>query len=114
MNTKLLIKNAATSVSLTFLLAAQAHAQGVDVGDIGGEGGSEKWYSFIVEGLEVVSEGVGAIVAVFLGLGLAGWGAWGAIKGRLEPERGLIMVIGGVIAVAAPSIASGLLSFIQD
>ena len=114
MKTNSLIKHAVTSISLTLLLSAQAHAQGVDIGDIGGDGGSEQWYSFIVDGLELVSEGIGAIVAIFLGIGLMCWGGWGALTGRMDPKEAFIRVIGGIIAVAGPLIAEGLLSFIES
>lgn len=87
MKTNSLIKNAVTSISLTLLLTAQAHAQGVDIGDIGGDGGSEQWYSFIVDGLELVSEGIGAIVAIFLGIGLMCWGAGEHLQAEWTPKR---------------------------
>ncbi|HCW68093.1 MAG TPA: hypothetical protein DHR80_13030 [Thalassospira lucentensis] len=112
MKTKTLLAVSLIASVVTIVLMEPALAQGIDIG--GDTGGDTKWYSFIVDGLNLVAEGVGAIVAVFLGLGLMGWGAWGALKGRLEPERALIMVIGGIVALAGPAIASGLLSFIEQ
>lgn len=104
-----------SNVVFSLILAQQALAQeGVDVGGAGGAGGADKkWYSWIVDGLNLISEGVGAIVAVMLGLGLMVWGGWGALTGQMDPKQAFIRVIGGIIAVAGPLIADGLLSFIE-
>ena len=115
MKIKSFIGAVTTNVQLTFILAQQALAQeGVDLGGEGGAGGSDKkWYSWIVDGLNLISEGVGAIVAVFLGLGLMVWGGWGALTGKMDPKDAFIRVIGGIISVAGPLIADGILSFIE-
>ncbi|KZD05633.1 hypothetical protein [Thalassospira xiamenensis] len=114
MKIKLFIGAVTSNVLLSIMLAEQALAQGVDLGGEGGAGGSDKkWYSWIVDGLNLISEGVGAIVAVFLGLGLMVWGGWGALTGKMDPKDAFIRVIGGIISVAGPLIADGLLSFIE-
>ncbi|MCK2169068.1 hypothetical protein [Thalassospira xiamenensis] len=114
MKIKSFIGAVTSNVLLSIMLAEQALAQGVDLGGEGGAGGSDKkWYSWIVDGLNLISEGVGAIVAVFLGLGLMVWGGWGALTGKMDPKDAFIRVIGGIISVAGPLIADGLLSFIE-
>lgn len=114
MKIKSFIGAVTSNVLLSIMLAEQALAQGVDLGGEGGAGGSDKkWYSWIIDGLNLISEGVGAIVAVMLGLGLMVWGGWGALTGQMDPKQAFIRVIGGIIAVAGPLIADGLLSFIE-
>ena len=114
MKIKSFIGAVTSNVLLSIMLAEQALAQGVDLGGEGGAGGSDKkWYSWIVDGLNLISEGVGAIVAVMLGLGLMFWGGRGALTGQMDPKQAFIRVIGGIIAVAGPLMADGLLSFIE-
>ena len=114
MKIKSFIGAVTSNVLLSIMLAEQALAQGVDLGGEGGTGGSDKnWYSWIVDGLNLISEGVWAIVAVMLGLGLMFWGGWGALTGQMDPKQAFIRVIGGIIAVAGPLMADGLLSFIE-
>lgn len=114
MKIKSFIGAVTSNVLLSIMLAEQALAQGVDLGGEGGAGGSDKkWYSWVVDGLNLISEGVGAIVVVLLGLGLMFWGGWGALTGRMDPKEAFIRVIGGIIAAAGPLMADGLLSFIE-
>ena len=52
-------------------------------------------------------------LAIALGLGLVVYGGWGAFTGRLDPQRGIMMVIGGILVTAGPAIASGLLGVLK-
>lgn len=115
MKIKSFIAAVSSHVMFSLILTQQALAQeGVDVGDaVGGGGSDKKWYSFIVDGLNLISEGVGAIVVVLLGIGLMFWGGWGALTGRMDPKEAFIRVLGGIVAAAGPLIADGLLSFIE-
>lgn len=90
MKIKSFIGAVTSNVLLSIMLAEQALAQGVDLGGEGGAGGSDKkWYSWIVDGLNLISEGVGAIVAVMLGLGLMFWGGWGHSQVKWTPNKHL-------------------------
>ncbi|MDP2699940.1 hypothetical protein [Thalassospira sp.] len=110
MKTKHLLTIAALAAIATIAITDPALAQGID---LGGSSGDTKWYSFIVEGLKLISEGGGAIIVVLLGLGLCVWGGWGAVTGRLDAQQALTRVIGGIIGVASPTIAEQMLSFIS-
>ncbi|KNC55900.1 hypothetical protein AMSG_11365 [Thecamonas trahens ATCC 50062] len=59
------------------------------------------WWDPVVSFLELLAEGFGKIFAIALGLG------------RLDPQRGIMMVIGGILVTAGPAIASGLLGVLK-
>jgi type IV secretory pathway VirB2 component (pilin) len=71
------------------------------------------WWDPVVSFLELLAEGFGKIFAIALGLGLVVYGGWGAFTGRLDPQRGIMMVIGGILVTAGPAIASGLLGVLK-
>ena len=52
-------------------------------------------------------------LAIALGLGVVVYGGGGAFTGRLDPQRGIMMVIGGILVTAGPAIASGLLGVLK-
>lgn len=104
MKTRHLLTTAAIAALATLALTQPAFAQTT---------GGGNWWDPVVTFLELLSEGFGKIFAIALGLGLVIYGGWAAFTGRLDPQRGIMMVVGGILVTAGPAIASGLLGVLR-
>lgn len=76
------------------LLATPALAQG--------------WEDPIIQFIELLNSGTGRIGGWVIGLGIIALGLWGGLTGRMDWNRFIIMLIGGLFVIVGPEIASSL------
>tara|TARA_R100000322_G_scaffold114627_1_gene73639 strand:- start:3858 stop:4172 length:315 start_codon:yes stop_codon:yes gene_type:complete len=104
MNTKHFLTIAALVALATICVVDPALAQ-----DVGGDTGGDEWWTPITELFTVLQTGIGKIGSYVVGIGLCIIGVIGAVTGRLDSNRIIIIILAGILVVSGPTIADKLM-----
>ena len=67
------------------------------------------WVDPIVNLFKSIQSGLGQLGAIVVGLGVMVLGLWAGLSGRLDWNRAIWIVLGGMLVVAGPQISESLL-----
>lgn len=95
------------------VLAALAVAAVSVIADPAFAAGGEGWEAPATKFIGLLQSGLVKIAAVMIGIGIIGYGAWAAVSGRLEWQKLLYMIIGGILVMAGPGMLTTLLETVK-
>lgn len=70
---------------------------------------AEGWEAPFIEVLDSLTSGLGTMGSIILGIGIMALGAWAAMTGRMDWNRFIFVVIGGILVMAGPTAAKALM-----
>lgn len=69
----------------------------------------EAWEQPAIKLIELLESGLVKIGAALIGIGIIAFGAWGALSGRLDWSKFGMMLIGGLLVMAGPTMLRAIL-----